>query len=31
LWFSHDVELEQDSDEVWAATIKPPEEASEAN
>ena len=31
LWITHDIELEQDSDEVWAATIKPPEEsASEA-
>jgi ferredoxin len=27
LWLTHDIELEQDSDEVWAATIKPPEEA----
>jgi hypothetical protein len=29
LWFTHDVTLMQDSDEVWAATIKPPEAASE--
>jgi len=27
LWIKHDIELRQDSDEVWAATIKPPEEA----
>jgi ferredoxin len=26
LWISQDIELRQDSDEVWAATIKPPEE-----
>jgi ferredoxin len=30
LWFSQDVTLMQDSDEVWADTIKPPEAASEA-
>ena len=23
LWISHDIELRQDSDEVWAATIRP--------
>ena len=26
LWIHHDIELEQDSDEVWAATIKPADE-----
>ena len=30
LWLTHDIELRQDSDEVWEATIKPPEEASES-
>ncbi|MGZ5036655.1 MAG: 2Fe-2S iron-sulfur cluster-binding protein [Usitatibacter sp.] len=30
LWIRHDIELMQDSDEVWAATIKPPEAAGEA-
>ena len=30
LWISQDIELMQDSDEVWAATIKPPEEAADA-
>ena len=29
LWFRQDVELMQDSDEVWEATIKPPEEIGE--
>ena len=29
LWFNHDVSICQDSDEVWAATIKPPEESAE--
>jgi ferredoxin len=30
VWIQNDIELEQDSDEVWAATIKPPEAAAEA-
>jgi hypothetical protein len=29
LWINQDIELMQDSDEVWEATIKPPEEANE--
>jgi ferredoxin len=27
LWIQHDIAVEQDTDEVWAATIKPPEAA----
>ena len=30
LWIDHDIELRQDSDEVWAATIRPPELAAAA-
>jgi len=29
LWIERDIELAQDSDEVWEATIKPPDEKSE--
>jgi len=29
LWIRSDIELSQDSDEVWEATIKPPEETNE--
>jgi ferredoxin len=31
VWINHDIALEQDTDEVWAATIKPAEISRPAN
>lgn len=30
LWINHDIAVEQDTDDVWAATVKPPEAANPA-